>query len=130
MIRPKALLLSAVALAVPAGLVADEPHVDPKRIVNESNSFLKEREPEMTEEEYALYEKVVTMLAANPDFAVKLLEAMSAGKDAPSPAFLFILGNAYYAAGQNGKAEANYRGAVTRYPNFLRAWVNLGILYY
>lgn len=130
MIRPPALLLSALALGVPAGLLAGEPHVDPKRIVNESNSFLKEREPEMTEEEYALYQKVVTMLAANPDFAVKLLEAMSAGKDAPSPAFLFILGNAYYAAGQNGKAEANYRAAVTGYPNFLRAWVNLGILYY
>jgi tetratricopeptide (TPR) repeat protein len=129
MIHPKALLLAALALAVPAGLLAD-PQVDPKRIVNESNSFLKEREPEMTEEEYALYEKVVTMLAANPDFAVKLLEAMSAGKEAPSPAFQFILGNAYYAANQNEKAEANYRAAVARYPNFLRSWVNLGILYY
>jgi tetratricopeptide (TPR) repeat protein len=30
----------------------------------------------------------------------------------------------------NDKSEANYRGAVAAYPSFLRAWVNLGILYY
>jgi tetratricopeptide (TPR) repeat protein len=84
----------------------------------------------MTEEEYALYQKVVTMLAANPDFALKLLEAMFAEREQPSPAFQFIMGNAYYAAGMNDKAEASYRTAVERYPTFLRAWVNLGILYY
>jgi len=127
-LRP--LLLSALAFAVPAAALAVHPAVDPKRIVNESNSFLKEREPEMTEEEYALYEKVVTMLATNPEFAVKLLEMMSNDKEPPSPAFLFILGNAYYAVGQNDKAEADYKVAVHRFPSFLRAWVNLGILYY
>jgi tetratricopeptide (TPR) repeat protein len=110
---------------------AAQPKLDPKRIINESSSFLKEREPEMTEEEYALYQKVVTMLAANPEFAVKLLEAMYASdKEPPSPAFGFILGNAYYAANLVDKAETSYRNAVNRYPTFLRAWVNLGVLYY
>jgi tetratricopeptide (TPR) repeat protein len=123
------LILLAVAFGVVAS--ASEPKLDPKRIINESSSFLKEREPEMTEEEYALYQKVVTMLASNPDFAVKLLEAMySSDKEPPSPAFGFILGNAYYAANQVDKAETNYRNAVNRYPTFLRAWVNLGVLYY
>jgi len=117
--------------AAAAGIAAaSEPKVDAKRIVNESNAFLKEREPEMTEEEYALYQKVVSMLSANPDFAVKLLEAMITDKEPPSPAFEFILGNAYYAAGQIERAESNYRSAVKRFPTFLRAWVNLGILYY
>lgn len=106
------------------------PKLDPKRIINESSGFLKEREPEMTAEEYALYEKVVTMIATQPDFALKLLEAMMNDKEPPSPAFEFILGNAYYAAGQTDKAEANYRNAVKRYPTFLRAWNNLGVLYY
>jgi hypothetical protein len=82
----------------PAAGLASKPKIDPKQIINESNSFLKEREPEMTEEEYALYQKVVTMLASSPEFAVKLLEAMSTDKEPPSPAFQFILGNAYYAA--------------------------------
>jgi tetratricopeptide (TPR) repeat protein len=109
---------------------APAPKLDPKRIINESNGFLKEREPEMTAEEYALYEKVVTMLPTQPEFALKLLEAMMNEKEPPSPAFEFILGNAYYAAGQNDQAEARYRSAVKRYSSFLRAWNNLGILYY
>jgi tetratricopeptide (TPR) repeat protein len=126
----KPVLLVSLSLAM-AGLVrADEPNVNPKRIINDSNSFLKEREPEMTEEEYALYQKVVSLVASNPEFAVKLLEAMKSDKEQPSPAFQFILGNAYYAANMNDKAELNYRGAVDRYPTFLRGWVNLGILYY
>ena len=107
-----------------------QPKFDPKRIINQSNSFLKEREPEMTGEEYALYEKVVTMLMTNVDFALRMLEAMMSEKEPPSPAFEFILGNAYYAANDVPKAEKYYRSAVTRYPNFVRAWNNLGILYY
>ncbi len=104
--------------------------LDPKRIINQSNSFMKEREPEMSAEEYALYEKVVTSLSANPEFALKLLEAMMTEKEQPSPAFEFILGNVYYSAGQPDKAEARYRSAVKRYPAFIRAWTNLGVLYY
>lgn len=107
-----------------------DPRLDPKRIINESSSFLKEREPEMSAEEYALYEKVVTMLATKPDFALRILEAMINEKEPPSPAFEFILGNAYYAAGNHEKSEASYRSAVRRYPTFLRAWNNLGVLYY
>ncbi len=127
---PRILLIVLLAAVFHGPAFASEPKLDPKRIINESNSFLKEREPEMTEEEYALYQKVVTMLTSNPAFAVKLLEAMNSDKEEPSPAFQFILGNAYYAAGENDKAEANYRSSVKRYPTFLRAWVNLGILYY
>jgi len=106
------------------------PQLDPKRIINESSSFLKEREPEMTAEEYAIYERVLTMLATRPEFALRLLEAMMNEKEPPSPAFEFILGNAYYATGDNAKAEVSYTHAVTRYPSFLRAWSNLGVLYY
>lgn len=104
--------------------------LDPKRIVNDSNSFLKEREPEMTAEEYALYEKVVVMLTEKPQFALKLLEAMIGETEKPSPAFEFILGNTYYAAGEPEQSEKSYKAALERYPTFLRAWNNLGVLYY
>jgi len=124
------LLLPLAAAPLLSQALAASAGVDPKRIVNESNSFLKEREPEMTEEEYALYEKVLTILSSNPDFALKLLESMMTDKEPPSPAFEFILGNAYYAAGRMDASEARYRSAVKRYPSFLRAWVNLGVLYY
>jgi tetratricopeptide (TPR) repeat protein len=130
--KRRILLLVCLACALPVCRSAHAPAVklDPKRIINDSNAFLKEREPEMTAEEYALYEKVVTMLATQPDFALKLLEAMMNDKEPPSPAFEFILGNAYYAAGQTANAEARYRSAVKRFPSFVRAWNNLGVLYY
>ena len=128
--RHRLILATALLLPIPGFSQDAPPKLDPKRIINESNGFLKEREPEMSAEEYALYEKVVEMIAAQPDFAIKLLEAMINEKELPSPAFEFILGNAYYAAGQLDKAEARYRSAVNRYPTFLRAWVDLGILYY
>ncbi|HUG09422.1 MAG TPA: tetratricopeptide repeat protein [Opitutaceae bacterium] len=106
------------------------PGLDPKRIINESNSFLKEREPEMTAEEYALYEKVVTMITTNVAFALRMLEAMMDEKTPPSPAFEFILGNVHYAAGNVAESEKLYLSAVKRYPEFVRAWINLGVLYY
>ena len=118
------------SINAPSEPAAHPPQLDPKRIINESSSFLKEREPEMTAEEYAIYEKVNTMLTANVDLAVKMLEAMMTEKEPPSPAFEFILGNAYYAANQPEQAERSYRLAVQRYPSFLRAWSNLGVLYY
>ncbi|HVU17778.1 MAG TPA: tetratricopeptide repeat protein [Candidatus Didemnitutus sp.] len=103
---------------------------DPKRIINETKSLLKEREPEMTAEEYALYEKVTLLLSSQPEFAIKLLEAMTTDKASPSPAFEFMLGNAYYSANKNDKAEVHFRNAVKKYPTFVRAWDNLGVLYY
>jgi len=109
---------------------AKAPDVDAKRMINESSSFLKEREPEMNTEEYALYEKVVNVLGSDPALALRLLEGMMNDKEPPSPAFEFILGNAYYAAGDYAKTETRYKGAVERYPTFLRAWNNLGVLYY
>ena len=109
---------------------APPPEIEAAKTVNESNGFLKEREPEMTAEEYALYEKVVSMLENNSAFALKMLESMMGEKKAPSPAFEFILGNTYYAAGRNDQAERLYRRAIDRFPTFLRAWNNLGILYY
>jgi tetratricopeptide (TPR) repeat protein len=55
---------------------------------------------------------------------------MMSDKEQPSPAFEFMLGNAYYAANQMEESEKRYRSAVKRYPTFVRAWNNLGILYY
>jgi len=81
-------------------------------------------------DEYAVYEKISTLLTTNVDLAVKMLEAMMNEKEQPSPAFDFVLGNAYYAANQVDRAEQSYRSAVKRYPGFLRAWSNLGVLCY
>jgi tetratricopeptide (TPR) repeat protein len=121
-----ALLLSpnAVLASLPAA------KADQDRIINESADFLKNREPEMTAGEYAFYEKVVAMLKIQPEFAMQLLQGMTAGNEHPSPAFEFVMGNAEYNAGHRGEAEAHYRRAVELFPDYERAWTNLGVLYY
>ena len=106
------------------------PNLDPKRIINESYSFLKEREPEMTEEEDALYQRVVLLVPTQPDFAMQLLENMMTGDQPASPAFDFALANIYFNNGRHDDAETHYKAAIKKYPSFLRAWTNLGILYY
>jgi tetratricopeptide (TPR) repeat protein len=124
------LLLLGAALPVAAGGAPSDPNLDPRRIINDSRGFLKEGEPEVTAEEYALYEKISPMLESQPQFAIKLLESLGTGSGPPSPAFEFILGNAYFMAGETDKAEASFLDAVKRYPSFIRAWNNLGVLYY
>jgi len=106
-----------------------KPVEDPNRIINKSYSFLKEREPEMTETEYALYEKVIPMITAQPDFALRLLEGM-VGEAECSAAFEFVLGNVYYEQKRYPDAEVRFKLAVEKYQTFIRAWDNLGVLYF
>lgn len=115
-----------------SGALAAAP-LDARRLIEESSQLGKAPEPEMAESERAVYEKVAPILVRKPEFALKLLKAMSTTSDPnakPSPAFDFMLGNAYYAASNYPEAEAKYRSAVERNPTFARAWNNLGVLYY
>jgi tetratricopeptide (TPR) repeat protein len=124
--------LTAALLLSPAAALASLPagKADQDRIINESANFLKNREPEMTDGEYAFYEKIVGMLKIQPEFAMQLLQGMTNGNDHPSPAFEFVMGNAQYDAGRRDEAERHYRRAVQEYPEYERAWTNLGVLYY
>jgi tetratricopeptide (TPR) repeat protein len=119
-------------MLAPVSALAKRPATkeDLNRIINESANFLRNREPEMTAGEFALYEKVVAMLAIQPEFAMQLLQQLMGGKEQPSPAFEFVLGNAQYSAGRRDLAEAHYRRALERFPEYLRAWANLGVVYY
>lgn len=103
---------------------------DPDRIINGSMNFLQDREPDLTAEESALYEHA---RGQKPELAIRLVEglvAASKNEKPASPAFLVLLGNLHYASGAFDRAEASYRQAVDRYPPFLRAWTNLGVLHY
>jgi tetratricopeptide (TPR) repeat protein len=124
--------LAAALLLSPATGLASRPDSkeDLNRIINESANFLKNREPEMTAGEYAIYEKVVAMINVEPEFAMQLLQGMFAGKERPSAAFEFVMGNALYNAGRRDEAEAHYRHAIELFPDYQRAWDNLGVLYY
>lgn len=103
---------------------------DLNAIINSSYSFLKNREPEMTAGEYAIYQKVVAMASANAEFALKLMETMMGGTGPGTAAFEFVTGNIYYTNHKLPEAEAHYKTALAKYPDYTRAWANLGILYY
>ncbi len=123
-----------LALAAPLWCAAKKkepppPELDPNRIINESYGFLKDREPEMTETEYALYEKVIPMISAQPEFALKLLEGMVGEADS-SAAFEFVLGNVYFEQKRYDDAETHFKAATTKFATFVRAWDNLGVLYF
>jgi tetratricopeptide (TPR) repeat protein len=124
--------LAAALLLTPVAALASLPaaKTDQDRIINESADFLKNREPEMTDGEYAFYEKVVAMIKIQPEFAMQLLQGMTTGNEHPSPAFEFVMGSAEYNAGHRDEAERHYRRAVEDFPDYLRAWANLGVLYY
>jgi tetratricopeptide (TPR) repeat protein len=107
-----------------------EPDVDPYRIINESLNFRKDREPDMTAAEFALYERIATMVETNPGFALQLLETMLHDEQEDSAAFDLALGNFYYNEGRTEEAMTRYHSAVTKYPEFLRAWGNIGTLHY
>jgi Tfp pilus assembly protein PilF len=126
------ILICAVLLGSALPVAAADrtpPKIDTKRLVNESYSFRRNQEPDMTEDEYALYERVVTMVAAQPEFALKLLETLT-GSQQKSPAFEFVLGNVYFSNSRPDLAEQHYRAALKLYPEFTRVWSNLGALLY
>jgi tetratricopeptide (TPR) repeat protein len=132
-IQLSALLLLLGAGASPACAAKKNeppsPVADPNRIINDSYAFLKEREPDMSETEFALYEKVVPMITAQPDFALKLLEGMVAEADC-SPAFEFVLGNVYFEQKRYPDSEIRFKRAIEKFGSFIRAWDNLGVLYF
>ncbi len=106
------------------------PALDPKRIINDSYGFLKSQEPEMAADEYALYEKAVSLISVRPEFGLKLLESLVASGEHKSPAFELALGNVYYSSGKPDMAETYYRRAIGQLPDFQRAWNNLAALLY
>jgi tetratricopeptide (TPR) repeat protein len=109
---------------------AGDPDVDPFQIINESMNFRKEREPDMTAAEFALYERMSTMVETNAAFALQLLETMLGDAEEDSAAFDLALGNLYYAEQRIDEALERYHSAVEKYPEFLRGWSNIGMIHY
>lgn len=130
--RITASLLIAVCLSSPLESREDDavPEVDVNAVINESYQFLRNREPRMTATEFSLYETIVPMVFEQPDYAMRLLETMISDDEPESAAFEFILGNLYFVQGRTVSAEARFRSALKRYPEFRRAWLNLGVLLY
>lgn len=122
--------LSLTVHGATRGLPDVAPNLDPRKLVNRSLNFLREREPEMNEVEYALYTRMIPIVESTPELALELLETMLSDDKPESAAFEFVLGNVYFALERMEGAEEHFLRAVEQHPSFLRAWVNLASVYY
>ncbi|BET68077.1 hypothetical protein ASA1KI_29950 [Opitutales bacterium ASA1] len=96
--------------------------------VKGSYGILSDREPQITEVEIAVLGKLSPLLDANPDMAEGMLESMLGDGKPVSAAFNQVLGNLYFTKGRYNLAEAEFRNAIRKFPDFQRAWNSLGML--
>lgn len=83
--------------------------------------------PSITSEEQALFEAIAPLIESDPPAAIaQLKEAI--GPDS-SAALSYTVGNLYLQSGEIPEARRYYESAIQAFPNFLRAYKNLGILH-
>jgi tetratricopeptide (TPR) repeat protein len=83
-------------------------------------------EPRVTTVERQELEKLLPMMAAEPDRAIEKLKALST--PASSAVFDFTLGNLYFQRDEIDTAATHYRTAIGKFPSFKRAYKNLGLI--
>ncbi|MCD8482236.1 MAG: tetratricopeptide repeat protein [Verrucomicrobia bacterium] len=83
--------------------------------------------PSITSEERVLFETITPFIASNPQEAITRIRA--ALKPDSSRALHYTLGNLYFQTGNIPAAISSYEEAIKGFPNFLRAYKNLGIVY-
>ncbi len=99
-----------------------------QRYFAESYIPLKEREPDMSELELTLIQKIGPMVEEDPEFAKTMLEGMLEGGDPVSATFDYLLANLYFNGDSIENAETRYLQAIEKYPSYRRAWKNLAVL--
>lgn len=96
--------------------------------VTGSLGVLPDREPMLNEGEIAVLERLAPMIQKTPDLVITALENMSLDGRPVSATFDQMLGSIYADAGQYEKAEEAYLRAISKFPDFRRAWNSLGSL--
>jgi tetratricopeptide (TPR) repeat protein len=91
-----------------------------------SYGVLAEREPKLSPQEREGLEKVVPLLGSDLPAAEAALAALV--KPDGSALLDFTLGNVQFQRDRLDEAAKSYRSAVQKFPTFLRAWKNLGLL--
>jgi tetratricopeptide (TPR) repeat protein len=129
--RPLLILLSASAwISCPAADLGRPDLDDPEfaKRFSASYGFLSSREPQVTAIESTLLEKLAPLVAEQPDQARAMIEDILTNSRGVSAAFNQILGNIFATTEDWAPAEAQYREAIRKFPDFQRAWNSLGSL--
>jgi tetratricopeptide (TPR) repeat protein len=88
---------------------------------------LGEAEPRATPAERETLEKIIPLMADDPQQAMQLLgAAIQAGQTGPT--LEFTLGNLHFQRDELEEAARWYRSALDRFPNYVRAHKNLGLV--
>ncbi len=83
--------------------------------------------PSITTEEKVVFEKISAFIAGNPAQAINELNL--ALKPESSAALIYTLANLHFQTGNLAEAQSQYEAAIKKFPNFLRAYKNLGIVH-
>lgn len=86
-----------------------------------------ELEPRLSDEEGQFFKTLMAVLEANLGQGATLLEERITSES--SAAMDFMLGTIRMQLGEMPKAVASYEAAIKKFPNFMRAYKNLGIAY-
>ena len=89
-----------------------------------SYGFDMEINPKITSEEAELLETVAEFMNTDPSESIRLLE--EALTPETSAAIIYTIGSLYLQEGELDKAIEHYRRAIERFPNFFRAYQNIG----
>ena len=101
---------------------------DPAFIKSFTGSYgiLAEYEPPISNDERLVLRSLIDTLKSNPKTAIAELQPQI--KPKTSAAFDFILANLYFQDGNLANAEKYYTQATSKFPNFRRAYKNLGLV--
>ena len=91
-----------------------------------SYGFLSGAEPKLNELELTLLRDALELLKTNPNAAMTML--LSQRSPSGSASLDFVLANLEFQAGQLDAAQAHYKDAIEKFPDFRRAHKNLGLL--
>ena len=86
--------------------------------------------PTLSQVELALLEKVDVLIGTNLSHAQAMLEALVFGENPSSAYFDYALAVVYMTDRKNQKAEDQFLRAIEKFPDFKKAWVDLGTLRY
>ena len=125
--------ISAIMLCIP--LLGTAQSISVEKPITESElakkiqgsyGFLSNREPALNQGEYAIVEKFLPFLEEDPDFALDMIEGLTANNPDLSASFDFVLGNLYYQSQREEEAMVSYKKALSKYPDYMRAWRSIG----
>lgn len=93
-----------------------------------SYGVLSEKEPPLTDIEIAILKKMGPIMRVDKAQAQVFLQSMTVADIKASASFNYLLGNVYFENDEYFLAEKEYKTAIEKFPDFQRAWTNLGIL--